>query len=232
MRIDAILVPHGAEMRAVRRGISQRRGRSPRVISIPVGPEPVRSHLEQLQQSPQGLKPQSNAILMGLCGSLSPQLSVGDCVICQRCIQANGASVITYACDRPLSEYLMQQMLNTPKFATCFTSDRLVESAAAKRQLGETYQADVVDMEGAAILAVLQGLDVNVAMLRVVSDDCDHDLPTISVAIDRQGRLQTLPLVGTLITQPQRAIRLVQSSLQALAILQQRTADLVSPSLN
>jgi purine-nucleoside phosphorylase len=193
---------------------------------------PTRSHLSQLQQAQLGFSPQSNVILMGLCGSLSPQLFVGDSLVCQRCIDLTTTPVVSYECDRLLSQYVMQQMSNTAKFATCLTSDRLVESAAEKCQLGATHRADVVDMEGAAILNFLQYLDVNLTILRVVSDNCTHDLPAISTAIDSQGRLRTLPLMSTLMLQPIRAVQLVRSSLRALIVLQQRTVDLFTPSSN
>jgi len=61
------------------------------------------------------------------------------------------------------------------------TSDHIVWSAAEK-PLGQSYNAEVVDMEGFAALEVLSQAGV-VAMLRVISDDCEHDLPDLTSAL-------------------------------------------------
>ncbi|NEP80773.1 MAG: hypothetical protein F6K17_09895 [Okeania sp. SIO3C4] len=49
--------------------------------------------------------------------------------------------------------------------------------------MGKNTDAEVVDMEGFAILNFFANLSVSVAMVRVVSDDCYHDLPNISSAV-------------------------------------------------
>ncbi|NET56121.1 MAG: phosphorylase [Symploca sp. SIO2E6] len=104
------------------------------------------------------------------------------------------------------------------------TSHRLIWSSSEKRQLGQLYQATVVDMEGYAVLKILSTLGVAVAMLRVISDDCYHDLPDLNFAISPDGKLQSLPLAMGMIRQPLAATRLIRGSLKGLQVLQQVTA--------
>ena len=102
----------------------------------------------------------------------------------------------------------------------------LIWSSSEKHQLGQVYQAGVVDMEGYALLKVLNRLGVAVAMLRVISDDCYYDLPDLNFAINPDGKLEPLPLAMGMLRQPIAATRLIRGALQGLRVLQQVTADL------
>ncbi|MGL4882070.1 MAG: hypothetical protein ACRC8K_13540, partial [Waterburya sp.] len=100
LAIDTIVVPQGAEYQAVCRGLKQARrqraeGRrqrgglyqveqvkNPQVVSIPMG----RNYVQQILADRifKVTKPQT-VLIMGLCGSLVPQYSVGDPVLYQSC---------------------------------------------------------------------------------------------------------------------------------------------------
>ncbi|MBG1270431.1 phosphorylase family protein, partial [Nostoc sp. WHI] len=108
------------------------------------------------------------------------------------------------------------------------TSDRVIWSAAEKRRLGETLAADVVDMEGFTALEFFNSAGVAVAILRVVSDDCHHDIPDLTPAINSDGSLRPLPLAMGLLRQPLAATRLIRGSLKALKMLKQVTNLLFS----
>ena len=83
-------------------------------------------------------------------------------------------------------------------------------------------------MEGFAALEVLKSAGVAVAMVRVISDDCYHDLPDIEGAITSEGNIEPLPLAIAFLRQPLAAVRLIRGSLQALKILEQVTTELTS----
>jgi nucleoside phosphorylase len=152
-----------------------------------------------LQQNPIA----APAIVMGLCGSLSDQYGVGSAVVYESCVDTSGTLRL---CDRELA-----QRLGLP-VVRAFTSDRVISSAAEKRDLAQTYQADVVDMEG---MAVLSALSNPVAMVRVVSDDIEHDLPNLSSAIV-DGNLRPLPFAIAMLRQPIGAVQLVRGALTGL----------------
>lgn len=211
-----ILVPQGAEYRAVCRGL--RAIASPPIVRpIPVGVEPVR---RWLAQSTPDFLPASGVLVLGLCGSLSPHLAVGDAVLYRECRDLAGQA---WPCQ-------VSSALYPPVMA--LTSDRLIATAQEKQHLATTHHADVVDMEGVAILSVLGPLGIPVTMLRVVSDDAQHDLPEIGAAIDAQGNLQSWPLALGLLRQPIAASRLIRGSLQGLKKLQQVTAQFCGEKLN
>jgi nucleoside phosphorylase len=112
------------------------------------------------------------------------------------------------------------------------TSDRLIWSAEEKRQLGKLYDADVVDMEGFIALKTIKAIfseqRPQIAIVRVVSDDCDRDIPNLEGAIDANGKLQPLYVATSFLQQPIAAIRLIQGSIKGLRVLEKLTTEIFS----
>jgi nucleoside phosphorylase len=220
--IDLILVPQGAEYRSVCQGFARVVPPVPQVVPIPVGIQPVVRYLQHWQQR-SDLKSIHTVLVMGLCGSLNPVYGVGDRVLYKDSLddQRN-----RWQGDRSLTQAI-QSRLNVP-LVRALTSDRFVASAQEKQQLAQTYGADVVDMEGTAILKSLEGMNLAIATLRVVSDDCHQDLPDLNHAIDANGSLQPLPMSWGMIRQPIAAARLIRGSLKGLHTLQTIATALLS----
>ncbi|MBW4440595.1 MAG: phosphorylase [Plectolyngbya sp. WJT66-NPBG17] len=205
--VSVILVPQGAEYQAVYRGV-QSRSNPPRVIPIPAGGAAVRD-LDHFSDA-------TEILVMGLCGSLAPQFEVSTIALYRACVDFSGK---VKECDRDLTQRLQAQLQVSPVLG--LTSDRVICSAIEKRDLGKTYCAEVVDMEGFAILSHL-----SVAMLRVVSDDLQGDLPDLSGVIDSNGKIQTIPMAKAMIQKPIAASRLIRGSLSSLRTLRQLAAAL------
>ncbi|WP_392480716.1 phosphorylase [Nostoc sp. C110] len=218
--INTILVPQGAEYKAVCRGLSGVTGSIPTVVAIPVGMKPLLKYLHQGQF----LVPKSRVLIMGICGSLSDRYKVGDIVLYQDCIYQGKL----LECDRTFTTQLHSQISEKVSLVNSLTSDRMIWSAAEKLHLGETLAADVVDMEGFTALEFLNVGGVAVAMLRVVSDDCQHDIPDLTSAINSDGSLNPFPLAMAMLRQPLAATRLIRGSLTALKVLEQVTNMLFS----
>jgi hypothetical protein len=200
-----ILVPQGAEYQAVSQGADSRI----QVIAIPAG-QAVAGFLDST------LIPEHSALLvMGLCGSLSSQIGIGELALYQSCVNLSKAEIF---CDRPFTQRLQNQFGVAP-VKGC-NSDRVICSVHEKRSLGEQYQADVVDMEGYAIAQ-----RYSVAMLRVVSDDLRFDMPDLSDAIV-DGKIQSMWMVKAMMKKPIAASRLIRGSLAALKRLRQVAAEL------
>ncbi|MCY7274016.1 MAG: phosphorylase [Phormidesmis sp. CAN_BIN44] len=217
-----LLVPQGAEYQAVCRGLKSCKN-PPQVVALPIGVEPVTQFLIHWQRSPSFTEVlQSGVLVMGLCGSLTAKLRVGDRVLYQFCQNASGKVL---ECDPTLTAQIQQHLTETT-LVRAFTSDRIISSAHEKQQLGQIHQADVVDMEGSAIMTILAQAGVAVAMARVVSDDIDHDLPDLSAAISPEGKLRSLPLALGMIRQPIAALRLIRGSLKGLRTLEAISARL------
>ncbi|MHC5596394.1 MAG: 5'-methylthioadenosine/S-adenosylhomocysteine nucleosidase family protein [Nostoc sp.] len=219
--ISTILVPQGAEYKAVCRGLSRVTGCIPTVVAIPVGMKPL---LKYLHASLINLPPKSRVLIMGICGSLSDRYTVGDIVLYQDCVY-QGKQL---ECDRPFTAKLHYSISEKGSLVKSLTSDRVIWSAAEKQHLGETFAADVVDMEGFTALEFFYDAGVDVAMLRVVSDDCQHNIPDLTSAINSDGSLNPFPLGMAMLRQPLAAIRLIRGSLTALKVLEQVTNRLFS----
>ena len=235
--VSTLLVPQGAEYRAVCNGM-RRVTRAPTVIPIPAGQQPVAEFLAspvpasgQFATVLSANRPPSAVLLLGLCGGLSPDLAVGDLVLYDGCVPAcatspqinNSPQII---CNLALTDWIFHQLQGRVKRVRGISCDRVLCNAKEKQRLGQRFSAAVVDMEGVAVLQHFNQRDTPTAILRVVSDDCHQDLPDLSVAFSASGELQPLPLVRAMMRQPQAALQLIRSSLQALAQLTTLTATL------
>lgn len=218
--INTILVPQGAEYKAVCRAFRGVTGSIPTVIGIPVGMKPLLKYLQQGQF----LAPKSRVLIMGLCGSLSDRYTVGDIVLYQDCVYQGKQQ----ECDRTFTTQLHSSISQKVSLVKSLTSDRVIWSATEKRRLGETLAADVVDMEGFTALEFFNATGVSVAILRVVSDDCQHNIPDLTLAINSDGSLNPFPLAMAMLRQPLAATRLIRGSLTALKVLEQVTNLLFS----
>ncbi len=230
LNIQIILVPQGAEHRAVcagLRGVHQ----PPTVLAVPVGTSSLIPHLERLQRD-QVLKPGQRVLVMGLCGGLVTDLPVGTAVLYQTCRIVTQPMAPGLAGDRALGTALQQQLNHALRWVTAVTSDRVISRADEKQYLAQQTQAEVVDMEGFAALQILSDMGVAVATLRVVSDDCQHDIPNLDGAIAVDGSLKPVPLATAMLKQPIAALHLIRSSTKSLKILQRITSELFLPDLN
>ncbi|MEA5628126.1 phosphorylase [Nostoc sp. UHCC 0251] len=222
--INTILVPQGAEYKAVCRGLNGVTGSIPTVVAIPVGMKPLLKYLHTFQGNGQFLAPKSRVLIMGICGSLSDRYTVGDIVLYQDCLYQGKR----LECDRPFTAQLHSLTSEKVSLVKSLTSDRVIWSATEKRHLGESLAVDVVDMEGFTALEFFNAAGVAVAMLRIVSDDCQHNIPDLTPAINSDGSLNPFPLAMGMLRQPLAATRLIRGSLTALKVLEQLTNRLFS----
>ena len=223
---DRILVPQGAEAAAVKRGL-KRAKTSTVILPIAMGPQATERRLTLALDSGE-LTPGSRVLILGVAGSLSPQLGVGDVVIYENFItlpsspespsaMANRAGT-AQVCDSNLLERLAEAQV-----ITALSSDRLIHSAQEKAQLQATTGAQAVDMEAAAIQTSLSPRDIQISTVRVISDDLGMDLPNIEGAMDEDGGLDGVKMAVAMVSQPKAAINLIRGSLKALKVLEEVT---------
>lgn len=225
LSIDVILSPQGAEYRAIQRALNKTNFPQAKLLPIPMGVNSLSNYLQRELIEKLSQKNQPKVLIMGLCGSLSPQYDVGDAVIYQNCVYLTPEKQIKNT-DPWLTNYIYQKLSQKVSLVNSLTSDRLIFSVADKWQLGQFTKASVVDMEGFAALEILQQQGVAVAMLRVVSDNSKHDIPDLSKAIATDGTFKPLPAAIAMVKQPVAAARSIKSALQGLTALQQITTQL------
>ncbi|MEM1172550.1 MAG: phosphorylase [Cyanobacteria bacterium P01_H01_bin.35] len=227
--IDTILVVQGPEFNSVKRGLNHQLSVSPKLLPLPIGVTSVTHYLHQWQEKHDFFSQQASTVLvMGLCGSLSSKYQPGDVVIYDECVLLDDSQLLRQKCNEVLTSKLQTHLQEKASLVRGLTSDRFIYKAEEKQLLGKNTGAEVVDMEGFAILNFFANFSVSVAMVRVISDDCYHNLPNISSAITSSGNLQPLPLAIAMFRQPLAAFQLIRGSSKGLKVLQEVTTCLFS----
>ncbi|SKB14671.1 conserved hypothetical protein [Planktothrix sp. PCC 11201] len=226
-----ILVPQGQEYQAVLKGLQLVESSNVQILPIPMGSQYLTVYLKKWLNS-EAIKNRSLQVLvLGLCGSLSPHLKVGDVVIYQNCLplmsrdSGEDTKDIAFPWDYDLALFLHQKLISS-HLVRGLTTDRVITTATEKQKLSQLYPVEVVDMEGLILLEFLTKAGIKAAMVRVVSDDFSQDLPDLTPAIDNGGTLKIFPLIKVLLQHPIPGLKLMRSGLKSLAILQQLTPKL------
>ncbi|NJN22261.1 MAG: hypothetical protein HC812_15120 [Leptolyngbya sp. RL_3_1] len=132
--LEVILVPAGAEHRAVQRAMRSI-PHSPQIVPIPAGPQALQQFLAGWAGP--ALSATGGILLLGLGGSLSPQLGVGDRVLLTT-LWDDGQTDTAYPTHGPLTQWIAQQ-LPQATVADGVSCDRVVTTIAEKRALGDRY---------------------------------------------------------------------------------------------
>ena len=225
LAIDVIIVPQGPECRAVRQGLKKSTIK-PRIIAIPIGTNQIEKTLsgqEFWQSNPK------RVLMLGLCGSLSSSLSVGDLALYESCYQQENRNYIEINSELNSS---ISHRLNTQErqgniiLVAGLTSQKVVTRVATKRHLCETFSAQVIDMESFQYITHLKQRETELSILRIVSDDLKFDLPNLEQAISIDGNLKPLTLIKEMSRAPYSSIKFVTGSLRALKKLR-KTVELI-----
>jgi hypothetical protein len=213
VRFDAIVVPRGAEARAVQGGWPAPR---PALLAVPAGDQAG-------AQLARGMMP-ATALVLGVCGALDPALGVADTVVYARI--ADGAEIIEL--DARLAAACAAVCATVPVSAANVAA--VVGSAAAKAALRAATGAAVIDMEGASIARALHARGVRVAMVRVVSDAAGGELPDLRDVYTPAGALRPLALALAFARTPRRSVQFIAHVLRALGELRATAARLAAGS--
>jgi adenosylhomocysteine nucleosidase len=203
-----ILVPRGAEAAAVRRALPHAR-----IVELAAGAAaaaalPVFADGEAV-------------VVLGLCGALRGY-AVGDVVVYREIVTARSV----FVCDPVLSRAVARALGAAPVRAC--TVDHVVTTIAERSALAAALDADVVDMEGAYLADALQRRTMPYAMLRVVSDDAAHDLPSFERVITAGGGFDAFAFVLASLRSPRAAVRFIRSARRALDRLSEAAKRLES----
>ncbi len=226
--IDIILVPQGAEYQAVCRGIKKLKPPHPHVIAIPLGINAVTDYFNQKHDH---FLPTSQVVLMGLGGSLSPHYKVGDVLIYNTCVLQSNNNQPPFSVlksSQALINFLDAKLKSKVSLVNGLTTNQVISNSLEKKKLAQIYQTDVVDMESYGVLSAFQNTSVDIAIIRIISDDCNHNIPDISQAITDNGKLKPLTLAWQFSKQPLAAFRLIKGSLIGLKMLEKTVIMLFS----
>lgn len=111
----------------------------------------------------------------GYAGALDPRLKVGEVIRPARVVNAgDGSSVQIAGGDRVLVSY------------------PAVASPEQKTKLRESYQAQAVDMEAAAVARAAEARGVVFSALKVISDEVDFEFPPTDRFVDSDGQFHEM----------------------------------------
>ncbi|MFN5516037.1 MAG: hypothetical protein ACK5CA_15175 [Cyanobacteriota bacterium] len=206
---DTVFTPQGAEFRAVRRGLG------PRVTAIPAGADAVTDYLNQWRLGVTA--PPQRVLVLGLAGSLTENLKIGDVTLAETCRRRDSPQV--WLTD-PESNARLERGLGNIKRVHSLTVPRPLWREAEKRRYASQYLAQTVEMENSALLAFFASSQTPVAILRVISDGLAGNLPNLEGIYNAQGQLKPERLLLAFARNPPAALRLIWGSLTALGVLE------------
>jgi nucleoside phosphorylase len=148
-------------------------------------------------------------ISSGLAGGLRADLRCGDIVAAREVsLRARGdtfrSSPNLLATAKDAGARILKQI----------TEPNIVFEASAKSELSSF--GDFVDMEGYHILQIVFGTRVPGISIRAISDTCETDLPPeISEVVNREGHVQTIPMLKLVLKRPGRIPSLLRFGSQS-----------------
>jgi adenosylhomocysteine nucleosidase len=137
-------------------------------------------------------------ISAGFAGALHPDRRIGDIVFANEIVNSHGNSwPTTWPVQLPQGEW--QPPLHRGRL---LTTDGIVATTAEKLSLGEKHGAVAVDMESAIVARACSERGIPFASVRAVSDELNTPLSPSLVGVLRNGRVDVLSLIGSLMFRP------------------------------
>lgn len=150
----------------------------------------------------------------GFAGALDPKLKIGDLVIPHRVINAgDGSGTVIEGGSGVLVSF------------------GSVASPEQKAKLCESFGAQAVDMEAAAVARAAEARGVAFSVVKAISDEIDFEFPATERFVDAEGRFSEGRFAWFVASRPwlwPRVIRLAQNSKRASRTLCVYLSDLSS----
>jgi adenosylhomocysteine nucleosidase len=121
----------------------------------------------------------------GFAGALTSELKVGDIVVPRRVISAGDGSI-----------------KDTERGEGALISVDMVASADHKSKLRDSYAAQSVDMEAAAVGRAAEARGIAFAAVKTISDESDFSLPAMDRFITATGEFRTGKFAGFVLVRP------------------------------
>lgn len=155
-------------------------------------------------------------VVAGLCGALSPALHVGDVLFYSTLRDADGEPAST---DAALTARLLDRVPGAQSGIRALGSALVVIDAAEKAVLARRYDVDAVDMESLTLVGTLSAAGSAVAVLRVVSDGVEDDLPDLNAAMEAEGAAAARAVLTAVFQRPGASLRMARNGIRALGAL-------------
>jgi len=217
----ALLGAMGEEVADLRRGMALAEAPSPKGCRIYQGEHENRKVL--LVETGVGKKraeratefvleryPITALISFGFGGALTDEPKAGDIVLCSTLYEEMGSGGPCY-CDADLISLAAQALNGTgvrPMQGSGVTVSRPISEPKAKRALGKTSSARVVDMEGYWIGKIASAKQIPFLAVRVISDTAGDSLPPLERFLGSDGTWRRKSAVLYFLFHPHQLIKL------------------------
>ena len=155
-------------------------------------------------------------LVTGLCGGLTELVEKGQIVAYSNCLAdwKEPALVCGASLTQCLPEILTRHGIAC-RVVDGVTSSRIATNRSSREVLSRSG-ASVVDMESYELLAVAASCEIPAAVLRIVGDSFDQQLPNFNRAIDADGNFDGHKALAVALGSPVRTLRLMASNKHAL----------------
>jgi adenosylhomocysteine nucleosidase len=137
-------------------------------------------------------------IAAGFAGALHSNHQVGDIILASEVVDADGRNWPTTWAER-LPEGEWRPPLHRGRL---LTAGRIIATPEEKRMLADKHGAVAVDMESATVARWCAERSVPFACVRAISDDVETPLSPRLASLLRDGRVDALRLLGSLLVRP------------------------------
>lgn len=158
-------------------------------------------------------------VVIGLCGGLTEALREENIVVYRDCLSAGIQTPLR--CSPILTNAIVENLQTsgiTCDRVTGITSPRIASGRIEKVQLAKSG-ASVVDMESYEILSAAARAEVPAAVVRVVSDSLEANMPNFNPALDANGGLNGRKALGIALGSPLKTLRLIGANKRAMGCL-------------
>lgn len=155
-------------------------------------------------------------LVTGLCGGLIESVHKGEIVTYANCLCDWDKPPL--ACEVSLVQRVPETLATHGvgcRVVDGVTSLRIATNRS-NRELLSRSGASVVDMETYELVALATSCRIPLAVLRVVSDSFDQELPNFNIAIDADGNFDGRKALGVALGSPVQTLRLMAANKQAL----------------
>lgn len=202
------------------------RGRDLALVETGVGPRRAKSAARYIIDH---LAP-SYVVLIGAAGAAAPGLKRGDIVIVEQILRKDGpihdtartGVSSTFCCHAGLNKAALKILLQSglrPVTCNCLTVERFVHLREKKGWIHKTFTAGVIEMESAAMAAVLVAAGVPFINVRVISDTAEKSIIDYEKIISVKTKGGRSGLALHFVRQPRDLFRLLRFRWHVRAVL-------------
>ena len=156
-------------------------------------------------------------LVIGICGGLTASLEEGRIVTYSECRSTDASAPVLAGSDRILDAIVdrLESSAVPCERVLGLTSARIATTRRERLALADSG-ARVVDMESYPIIEAASTAGVPAAVLRVVADSLDRELPDFNRALDDAGGLDGRKALKVALGSPVRTARLLAANRRAM----------------